>query len=193
MILYGHCSHDIHSLDGCYRLHIDVIGLLNLKMCKPTVCISHCWSLCRTRDAATILRSRGLGHWAQACPANQGIPSSIPQSFYHVIYPIPPQIRKIYMFLYIHGIYQIESAFMSCFYMFLSFPAQKYEGLWTWHNLAVALDILQRRGRKALVDLTDQGHILVPEPAALLGRPSSQRYMEGQWENPWENPMGQWW
>ena len=77
--------------------------------------------------------------------------------------------------------------------MFLSFPAQKYEGLWTWHNLAVALDILQRRGRKALVDLTDQGHILVPEPAALLGRPSSRRYMEGQWENPWENPMGQWW
>jgi hypothetical protein len=45
-------------------------------------------------------------------------------------------------------------------------------------NLAVlALDILQRRGRKALVDLTDQGHILVPEPAALLGRPSSQ----GKW------------
>ena len=80
---------------------------------------------------------------------------------------------KIYIFLYIHGIYQINFAFMSCFYMFLSFPPQKYGDC---ENLAVlALDILQRRGRKALVDLTDQGHILVPEPAALLGRPSSQR------------------
>lgn len=26
----GHCSHEIHSLDGCYRLHIDVIGLITL-------------------------------------------------------------------------------------------------------------------------------------------------------------------
>ena len=47
-------------------------------------------------------------------------------------HPKSGKSMKIYMFLYIHGIYQIESAFMSCFYMFLSFPPQKYGGLWTW-------------------------------------------------------------
>jgi hypothetical protein len=41
-------------------------------------------------------------------------------------HPKSGKSMKIYIFLYIHGIYQINFAFMSCFYMFLSFPPQKY-------------------------------------------------------------------
>ena len=93
---------------------------------------SHCWSLCRTRAAATILRSRGLDHWAQACPANQGIPS-IPQSFYHVIYPIPPQIWKIYENLYIF-IYSWHLSDKFCIYVMFLYVSiistPKIWGLW---------------------------------------------------------------